>query len=182
MAKSPEEIAASMISNLPEKTGRSLSEWKPLVANCGFEKHGQAVKWLKEEHGVGHGFANLIVTMSRREESAEEVDLIAAQYMGKKAHLRPIYDAFEERLNTIGSDIEFSPKKAYVSLRRNKQFATVGPATNSALEVGINLKGAAYTGRLVKGTGMVTHRVRLSSLEELDDELFGWVRSAYDAS
>ena len=182
MTKSPEELAATMIANLPEKTGKSLDEWRPLVVNCGLEKHGQAVKWLKEEHGLGHGFANLIVTLSRREEGAATVDLIAAQYSGKKEHLRPIYDAFEKRLNTIGSDIEFSPKKAYVSLRRNKQFATVGPATNTAVEVGINLKGAAATERLLKGTGMVTHRVRLSSLDELDDELFGWVRAAYDVA
>jgi hypothetical protein len=67
-----------------------------------------------------------------------------------------------------------------VALRRSKQFATVGPASGGRLEVGLNLKGKEPAGRLEATTGMCTHRVRLSSPTEFDDEVRGWLREAYD--
>ncbi len=80
----------------------------------------------------------------------------------------------------FGDDIELAPKQAYVSLRRSKQFATVGPASGGRLEIGLDLKGVEPAGRLEASTGMCTHRVRLSSPDELDDEARGWLREAYD--
>ena len=66
------------------------------------------------------------------------------------------------------------------ALRRSKQFGTVGPASGGRLEIGLNLKGVEPTGRLEASTGMCTHRVRLSGPQELDDEVRGWLREAYE--
>ena len=55
----------TMIDNMPEKTGKSLDEWKRLLKTKEFSKHSEAVKFLKEEFGVTHGFANTIVTLSK---------------------------------------------------------------------------------------------------------------------
>ncbi|MDH3732387.1 MAG: DUF4287 domain-containing protein [Gemmatimonadota bacterium] len=181
---SPEETAAKVRENLLEKTGRTAEDWFVVLSGAGLEKHGELVKYLKTEHGVTHGFANFIVHDFRDRNSGDgdSADPVAAQYTGKKEHLRPVYDAIIAEVRRLGGDVEVSPKKAYVSLRRNKQFATVGPATNTAVEVGLNLKGHETTSRLQSGKGMVTHRVRLGATEEVDSELVGWIRTAYEGA
>lgn len=184
---SPEEMAAKMRENVREKTGRPIDEWFGVLTGAGLEKHGELVRHLKIEHGVTHGFANLIVHDFRANGAGVDAadapeDPVDAQYSGKKKHLRPAHDAIIARARDFGPDVEVSPKKAYVSLRRSKQFATVGPATNTAVEVGLNMKGHPTTDRLLAGKGMVTHRVRLGSPDEVDAELVGWLRTAYEGA
>jgi len=187
MAKSPEEMAQAMINNLKEKTGKSLEEWLPITKATGLEKHGQIVKFLKGDHGLTHGFANLIAHKTLQAEKSgtgDEVDLVAAQYSGAKAGLRPIYDALIEAVGHFGDDVDLAPKKAYVSLRRNKQFALVQPSTKTRVDVGIQLKGHPTTARLEASgsfNAMVSHRVRVTALDQVDDELIGWLKDAYQA-
>lgn len=97
-----------------------------------------------------------------------------------KATLRPLHDGVIALVRGFGDDIELAPKQAYVSLCRSKQFGIVGPASGGRLEIGLNLPGAAAAGRLEAAGGMCTHRVRLSSAEELDPEAVGWLREAYE--
>ena len=116
--------------------------------------------------------------------AAPEDDLVAAQYAGKE-ELRPIYDAIAKAVQGFGSDVELAPKKAYVSLRRAKQFGLVQPSTKTRVDVGIQLKGVAPGKRLEKSgsfNAMVSHRVRLSEAGEVDNELVGWLKDAYDAA
>ena len=80
----------TMIDNMPKKTGKSLQEWTAILKTKNFAKHGEAVKFLKIEHGVTHGFANTIVTLSKNDESSDD-DLLVYQYIGKE-NLRAIYD------------------------------------------------------------------------------------------
>jgi len=61
----------TMIDNMPEKTGKSLEEWKVVLSKQSFSKHSEGVKYLKSEHGVTHGFANTIVTLSKEENKSE---------------------------------------------------------------------------------------------------------------
>ena len=111
-------------------------------------------------------------------------DLITAQYSGEKAALRPIYDRVMDAVTGFGDDVEVAPKKGYVSLRRSKQFALVQPTTKTRIDVGIQLKGVAPVGRLEASgsfNAMVSHRVRVENAAEVDAQLIGWMRQAYDA-
>lgn len=173
----PDEMAATMIANLPEKTGKSLEEWLKAVGGSGLDKHGKIVAMLKSEHGIGHGYANLVA--SKALETSEEVDLVTAQYAGAKAGLKPIHDAIMDYANGLGSDVEVAPKKASVSLRRTKQFALITPATKTRVDLGLALKGDEPAGRLEKGDAMCSHRVRLETVEAFDDEVKGWMAEAY---
>ena len=186
MAKSPEEMQASMIANLKDKTGKTLDQWTVVVKKFGTAKHGEVVKHLKTDYGVGHGYANLIVHVAKGDLPGAAPggdDLVTSQYAGGKAALKPIYDELAAQIGGFGRDVELSPKKSYVSLRRNKQFGLIQPSTKSRVDVGINLKGKAPTDRLEPSgsfNSMVSHRVRLSQANEVDDELIGWLREAYE--
>lgn len=185
--KSVDAATQTMINNLPEKTGKSLEQWIKLLSKQSFEKHGEIIKWLKSEHGVTHGFANLIAHMHRNGGAAGggEDDLVAAQYKGAKAELLPIYEAILKIAQAFGKDVEVAPKKTYVSLRRNKQFALIQPSTKDRVDIGINLKGSKPGGRLEASgsfNAMVSHRVRIASKKEVDAEVKAWWRKAYDAA
>ena len=177
---SPDDQLATMLNNIPEKTGKPLSEWIKLIAASGHEKHGAILKFLKEEHGVSHGFANLIASKSR--ETGEEIDLVAAQYSGPKQALRPLFEEIVSFAEGLGADVELAPKKASVSLRRKKQFALITPATMTRIDLGLALKGEEPTGRLETYNAMCSHRVSLESSNEFDDEVKAWVKEAYSRS
>ena len=188
MAKSPEEMADAMIANLADKTGKTLAQWLKIAKGSKLEKHGEILKFLKSDHGMTHGFANLIAHKALKSDAGSAVnvgDLVEAQYAGKKADLRPIYDKLIAAVTKFDG-VEVSPKKAYVSIRHAKQFALLQPSTATRLDVGINLKGVKPAGRLEASgsfNSMVTHRVRVESAKDVDKELIGWLKQAHkDAS
>jgi len=181
---SPEEMAASMVANMKDKTGKTLAQWVTIARKSKLDKHGKLVAHLKSDHGMTHGFANL-VAMTTLTKPADGNDLVATQYKGTKADLRPIYDALVKKIARLGKDVELSPKKAYVSLRRSKQFAIIQPSTATRVDVGLNLKGEATTERLEASgsfNAMVSHRVRISDAREIDAKLEGWLKKAYETS
>ena len=184
MPKTPDDAIASMIANYEKNTGKPFDTWVALMRKEKLAKHGEIVKQLKDKHRMSHGYANLVAThVLRGDASAGGSDAIAAQYAGTKAALRPIYDKLATAVGKFGSDVELSPKKAYVSLRRSKQFGLIQPSTTDRLDIGITLKGVAPKGRLEASSSfsaMVTHRVRVASLKEVDAELVGWLKAAYD--
>jgi hypothetical protein len=187
VAKSPDEMLASMIQNLKEKSGKSLGDWLKIAKASSATKHGEIVKFLKERYGLGHGYANLVAQMLLNPpgEAARGDDLVAAQYAGPKVELRPIYDRLIAAVIKFGSDVEVAPKKAYVSLRRSKQFALIQPSTATRLDIGIQLKGVKPTGRLEASgsfNSMVSHRVRVASADDVDKELVAWLRQAYETA
>lgn len=173
----------TMIDNMPEKTGKSLEQWRTILLEKQFAKHSEGVNYLKKEHGVTHGFANTIVSLSKEEDLAE-VDLVAAQYNGKE-NLRPIYNKLMAFIESLGSDVTVTPKKGSVSIIRKHQFVLIKPATKTRIDLGFKLKGKPTTDRLENsgpfGT-MCTHRVRLTDSSEVDSELKGWISEAYELS
>lgn len=178
---------ATMEANILAKTGKAVSHWVALAQAQKLDKHGQIVKYLKSEHGITHGYANLIAHEALQSAAGHQAEdaLVAAQYAGEKSALKPIYDKLMQALEKFGPDLEVAPKKTYVSLRRKKQFALIQPSTKTRLDVGINLKGKAASGRLEASgsfNAMVSHRVKLESAADANAELIGWLKEAYQAA
>jgi hypothetical protein len=188
MADKVQEATESMVRNLEAKTGRCLSEWVATARASGRARHGEIVAFLKAEHGLGHGYANLVAQQALQpvgQAAPEGDDLVSAQYGGAKVALRPVYDALVGEVVKFGGDVEISPKKTYVSLRRSKQFGLIQPSSSDRIDVGINLKGVEASGRLEPSgsfNSMVSHRVRVRTRDDVNDELVGWLRRAYEAS
>ena len=188
---SVEKSLETQIKNIQTKTGRSLEQIYDLVRGSGRARHGEIRDFLKEELSLGFGDANTLANLylksgggSGPPAAAPSVDDAVAQiYAGPKATLFPIHERVMAAISGFGP-FETAPKKAYLSLRRKKQFAMVGPATKTRVDVGINLKGVPATSRLVAlpPGGMCQYKVGVSSADEVDAELTGWLRQAYDAA
>jgi predicted transport protein len=173
----------TMIENMPEKTGKSLDEWKKILKAKAFEKHSEGLKHLKSEYNVTHGFANTIVTLSNQDDNPSE-DLVATQYKGKEA-LIPVYEALIKYLQKLGADVTITPKKGSVSIIRKRQFVLIKPATKTRIDLGFKLKGKPVTDRLENSGpfgSMCTHRVQISDASAIDEELKGWITEAYEES
>ena len=173
-----------MEEGLEKKTGRSLDYWIEVVKASGLQKHTHIINHLKSEHNFTHGFANFVSLKARKADagSMDDQDLVKNQYQGKET-LKPIYDELINYLTKLGSDALIVPKKDGVSLVRKKQFALIKPATRTRIDLGIKLKDVEPSGRLENsgpfGT-MVTHRVRLETVADVDSEVKAWLNEAYN--
>jgi len=176
----------SQWNNLETQTGKSKAQWLALARAAGLTKHSELVGWLKQNHGIGHGYANRVALSALEAaggSAASEDNLLATMFSGKKAGLRPRYDMLIKLVQALGEDVEPSPKKTYVSLRRSKQFALVQPSTATRLDLGLNLKGVPAQGRLEESgsfNAMCTHRIRLEQDTDVDAEVRRWLKKAYD--
>ncbi|AJA08025.1 hypothetical protein SKP52_05495 [Sphingopyxis fribergensis] len=174
-----------MGESLRAKTGKGLNEWVAAARATGIAGHMALVSHLKSEHGLGHGYANMIVHAANGSSSLSQDDdaLVAAAFDGARVHWRPLYDRLTLLVQGFGNDVELAPKKGYVSLRRKKQFALFQPSTKDRFDIGLALKGEEPTGKLeLAGSwnAMVSHRVRLAADEEAGADVAGWLRAAYD--
>ena len=182
-----DEARQTQIDNIQKKTGKSLDELSAIVRNSGLTKHGEIRDYLKRELSLGHGDANALVhavlqSDGQRSAQSKSTDAVLDEiYSGAKASQRPIYEALMKHIVRFG-EFETVPKKGYVSLRRKRQFAMIGPKTNTRFEVGINAKDLMKNPRLLeqpKGS-MCNYVVNLTDAQGIDSELIAWIRSAYE--
>lgn len=190
----PVAAQITQLKNIQARTGRRIAELHAAVAASGAAKHGEKRTWLMQQFGLGYGDANAVVNFidkplpdlgdgAAAAPAAPAGDPLATIYTGAKAGLRPLHDALLAAVQAFG-DFEVAPKKAYVSLRRRKQFATLGPATKDALEIGLNAKDLPAHARLKAqpAGSMCNATTRITSTAEIDAELTGWLRRAFDAA
>lgn len=178
----------TQLRNLQQRSGKTLADLHAAIRASGAAKQGEMIALLKRDFALGHGDANLVAHTYREAQSpgagaaASPDAALDAIYTGKEV-LRPIHDKLMKAIGKLG-EFEIAPKKTYVSLRRKKQFAMVGPATRTQVEVGLNMKGVAASARLVAlpPGGMCQYKVRLAAASEVDAELIGWIRHAYDSA
>ena len=183
-----DQATQTQLQNIQTRTGKTLDDLFALIRESGLTKHGQILQMLKSDLGMGHGDANALAGayLKAGEQGAGPAgeaspgDVLDAIYTGPKADLRPIHDELMAAFAALGP-FEVAPKKGYVSLRRKKQFATVGPTTRTRVDVGLNMKGVPATERLIElpAGGMCQYRISLTETGQVDQELMAWVSSAY---
>jgi len=186
---SVERAKATQIANIQKKTGKSLEELTELIQSSGLSKHGEIRSMLMEKLGLGYGDAYMLaqyvlktdVQLIVQEKGLTTDDVLDEIYSGPKANLRPIHEKLMSAINQFGN-FEIAPKKGYISLRRKRQFAMLGPATNTRFELGINIKFLEADDRLVEqpAGSMCNYKVRLTEPEQVDETVVNWLRMAYE--
>jgi len=186
-----EEGLKTQLRNIETSTGRSIAAWIALIHASGRTKHGEIVAWLKAEYGLSHGTANRLAITALNPTSAADPaaatgaaapDSVDSLYAGTKASLRPIHLRVMSVVDGFGAPIEIAPKKGYLSLRRRTQFAMLKPAAKQ-VDLGLILPGEPVTPRLEDArtfNALFTHRVRLFSVDDVDEQVTGWLRTAWE--
>ncbi len=188
--------AQAVLDNLPERTGRSLAQWTKLVVAEGPAGTARRLDWLKRVHALGGTTASLIVAAAEGR-GAEDTDpaaylraaprYVEAMYAGGKAGLRPLHDALVALGRGLGKEVRLCPCETILPFYRNHVFAQIKPSTRTRIDFGLALKGAPGklpsrllpTGGLAKGD-RITHRIAVSSPDDLDAGLRHWLRVAFD--
>lgn len=177
----------TQLANIQEKTGQSLAQLHAAIAKSRKAKHGEIRTWLMETYGLGYGDANTLAHSAAAGASPSAhrppTDAFSDIYADKKAHLRPIHDKVMAALERLGP-FEIAPKKGYVSLRRKRQFAMLGPKTNDRVELGLNLKDNVASKKIVaqKPGGMCQFIAPLTSPADIDREIVTALKKAFHAA
>jgi Domain of unknown function (DUF5655)/Domain of unknown function (DUF4287) len=181
----PQAAVSTQLKNIEAKTGKSFAQLCAVIAQSGLAKVGEQRSMLMQTLGLGYGDANTLALLAKNAATPEpaSADPLDAIYSGNKAPLRGLHDAVMKHIGKLGA-FEQAPKKSYISLRRKKQFAMLGPATKDALELGLNAKDLPPATRLkaMPPGGMCQYTVRISDAKEVDAQLLAWVRLAFDAA
>jgi hypothetical protein len=183
----PQAALQTQLANIQEKTGQSLAQLHAAIAKSGKVKHAEIRTWLMETYGLGYGDANALAHSAAAGASPRAhrrpADVLSEIYADKKAHLRPIHDKVMAVIERLGP-FEIAPKKGYVSLRRKKQFAMLGPKTNVRVELGLNLKDDIAGKKIVAGKpgGMCQYAAALTSPADVDKEIVAALKKAFEAA
>ena len=189
MAKmtSPSDMMNSVRDSMKERTGKSLEEWVEVVKVSGIDPLDQKSvrNWLKSEHGILQNSQWAIADAAARAAGWVRPSVegyIDAQYQGEKAVLRPIFDALREIIEGLGEDVAVEGRGGYTPFVRKRQFAAVQASTKTRVDLGLRFKEAPESALLSTSSlpGQSTHKVGLSSVEDITDELVGLIRLAYE--
>lgn len=108
---------------------------------------------------------------------------VLAHFAGKNSKWRRPYEALVENVHAFGPDVSISPTHAYIGLLRNGRKFGILAISTRRLDIGLKLKGTPAAGRFedaARWNSMVTHRVRITSPEEIDREILSRLREAYE--
>ncbi len=182
------------VGELKQKTGRTLEEWLAHIKKAGPKSEEARREWLKKEYGLGTNTAWWLAERAEgKGEEAGDPDLylkaaegyVEEMFSGGKAGLRPIYDALLKLGLKTGKEAKACPCQTIVPLYRNHVFAQIKPTTQTRIDMGFALGDMKPTGRLIDTGGFakkdrITHRIPITSLADIDDEVKHWLKVAYD--
>jgi hypothetical protein len=184
------------LAELKEKTGRSMEDWLALVKKEGPKDQKSRREWLKTKHKLGTNSAWWVAERAEGKGGDEDtpqaylkaaVRYVEDQYAGPKEKLRPIFDELLTMGKSLGDNVKACPCKTIVPLYRQHVFAQIKPTNNSRIDLGLAL--THYKGKLPKrivDTGglakkdRITHRIELTSPQQIDGEVKKWLKTAYD--
>ena len=187
-------LTQKWIAELKQKTGRSLDEWLQVIKQEGPATENERRDWLKSKFSLGTNSAWWLAerSLGKGEELGDPDHYLRAaeQYVeemfsGKKAGLRPIYEALLKLGLSQGKEAKACPCQTIVPLYRKHVFAQIKPTTQTRIDFGLALGNLKTPKRLIDTGGYakkdrITHRFEITSLKDIDDDVKRWLKVAYD--
>jgi Family of unknown function (DUF5990)/Domain of unknown function (DUF5655) len=168
---------------LESRTGQDVAAWNERVAAAGPADESSLREWLSAEGVTGYPQSLLVWERFGYPEFllAGAEQLIAGQYQDRP-QLRPILDAVLAAVPDLGQ-VTVRVRSTLVSLvSPRRTFAIVQATTKSRVDLGLRLEGQRPEGRLLaaRNLGAATVRIGLTAPEQVDEEVLGWLRRAFE--
>lgn len=175
--KTSGEFEKEFMDGLKVSTGRDLAAWIKVVDSCGTKKRNEVIAWLKSVHGFGHMNASLLAGIHANggKPVYQSTDNLLDAQFAKAAEMRPLFDEFIEFVRKNFPNSTVLPKKTYVSILENREFAAVNIKAKE-LRVGLDLGDRPFDEKIAKAklTGpmpRISHMFVLMDAKQLDASL-----------
>lgn len=175
--KTSGEFEKEFMDSLKSETGKDLSTWMKILDGAPSKKRNEVIAWLKSDHGFGHMKASLLggIHANGGKPVYQSTDNLLEAQFAKADDMRPLYEAL---LDFVKKSIPAStvlPKKTYVSLLENREFAAVN-IKQKELRVGLDLGDRPFDEKIEKAKlsgpmPRISHMFVLTDAKQLDSSI-----------
>lgn len=175
--KTSGEFEKEFMDGLVGATGKDLATWLKTVDEFNSKKRNEVIAWLKDEHKFNHMHASLLAGIHANggKPVYGSTDSLLDDQFAKAADMRPLYDAFVALIAKNFPNATFLPKKTYVSVLENREFAAVN-IKKAELRIGLDLGDRPFDEKVEKAklTGpmpRISHMVVATDESRFDEDL-----------
>ncbi len=175
--KTSGQFEKEFMESLEGRSGKKLSWWLKALDGFPSRTRNEVIARLKADHGFGHMEASLLAGIHAnggKPVYASTSELLDAQF-ARSAEMRPLYEAFVKFILERFPSATILPKKTYVSVLENREFAAVNMKAKE-LRIGLDLGDEAFDefvekARLTGPMPRISHMTVLTRVDQLDDRL-----------
>lgn len=183
--KTSGEFEKEFMDGLAKSTGKDLKTWMKTIDGFGSKKRNEVIAWLKSEHGFGHMNASLLAGIHANNGKpvyASTDDLLENQF-AKAADVRPLYEAFIAFVAKNFPNSTILPKKTYVSVLENREFAAVNIKPKE-LRIGFDLGERPFDATVSKSKlsgpmPRISHMIVLTDAAQLDNSVVELLKQSH---
>jgi len=183
--KTSGEFEKEFMDGLKGSSGKDLGAWMKSIDGSGLKKRNEIISWLKSDHGFGHMNASLLAGIHAnggKPVYASTDDLLEAQF-AKAAEMRPLFDEFISFVKKNFPQASVLPKKTYVSILENREFAAVNIKPKE-LRIGLDLGDRPFDQKIEKSklTGpmpRISHMMVATGSSQFDEELVDRMKESH---
>ena len=183
--KTSGEFEKEFLDGLFSETGKDLNVWMKIIDGFGTKKRNEVIARLKSDHGFGHMNASLLAGIHSNggKPVYQSTDDLLQNQFAKASDMRPLYEAFIAFVRTNFPDSTVLPKKTYVSILENREFAAVNIKPKE-LRIGFDLGDRPFDDTIGKAklTGpmpRISHMFVLTDVKQLDAKIVDALRQSH---
>lgn len=183
--KTSGEFEKEFMDGLQSSTGKSLADWVSIVDGFSSKKRNEVIEWLKSVHNFNHMQASMLAGIHANggKPVYQSTDGLLDAQFGKNEDMRPLYDEFVAFISKNFPNATMLPKKTYVSVLENREFAAVN-IKKGELRIGLDLGDRPFDEKVEKAklTGpmpRISHMVVATNVSRFDGELVELLKQSY---
>jgi hypothetical protein len=175
--KTSGEFEKEFMDALAADTGKDLQTWMRTIDDFPSRKRNEVIAWLKSDHGFGHMNASLLAGIHANggKPVYQSTDDLLENQFAKAPDMRRLYDAFIEFVKASFPSATVLPKKTYVSILENREFAAVNIKPKE-LRIGFDLGERPFDEKIEKAKlsgpmPRISHMFVLTDPKQLDADI-----------